>query len=294
MLKTCFYILLAFVLIYRGETLAQEKPKSMGLVVSPAIIDVSLDRGKVSSLYVVVKNTSTEATGFVVSLEGLALGDFASLHDVELIPPEWIKAEQQEFILNPGEVKKIGIVFYPSNDTPPGGYYGTMYIQPVSDLTLFTDEKTASVPKVGVLLLTKIKGKSIQNVVFTGFKIGRVTNNKESIILGFENLGNVHTMPSGNVVVTNLMTKRKLSFPLTPTIIFPNTSKEIDLDTKGKLSAGLYSLAYSDSTKSKSTVSLIIDPTTLLITCVLTIALILLKIYMMNYFMSKRHPRKFQ
>jgi hypothetical protein len=275
-----------------GDALAQEAPKSTGLVVSPAIIDVSLDRGKVYSREIVVKSTSTETVGFVVSVESLVLADFATVSEKEIIPPEWIKAEQQEFILNPGEVRKVNIVFNPSINTPPGGYYGTIYIQPVADLSLFTNDKTTSVPKIGILLLAKIEGKTINNVVFTGFKNKLISNNRETIILGFENLGNVHAMPSGEVVLTNLLTRSQQRLGLAPSLIFPNSSKEIKLSLESRPAQGIYRFTYKNNVGLYSAYILFISKAGILVFVGLTFLLMLFTLYIRKYFMSKRHEEK--
>lgn len=292
MLKFKLLILILSAFVCTSTVLAQDAPKNTGLVVSPAIIEVVLEKGKVYSREVVVKSTSSEATGFVVSIENLILADFASVSDKEIIPPEWIKSEQQEFILNPGEVRKVSIVFSPSSNTPPGGYYGIMYIQPVADFSTFTGEKTSAVPKVGVLLLAKVKGRSVENLVFTGFKNKPISTDREVITLGFENLGNVHSMPSGEVVVKNFITRKVKKLPLNPSIVFPNTSKEINIKMEDKLATGVYTLTYSSNVVTKSMTVLFLEPVMTLVISALTLTMILPTIYVKNYFMSKRRNRK--
>jgi hypothetical protein len=57
----------------------------------------------------------------------------------------------------------------------------------VADSTKLSQAKTTSVPKLGVLLLAKVEGKTISHLVFTGFKNKFITTNKAVLILGFEN-----------------------------------------------------------------------------------------------------------
>jgi hypothetical protein len=260
----------------------------MGLVVSPAVLDVNLDKGKVYTRELLVKNTSSSPTGFVVRIENLALSDFASVSEEEIVPPDWINPDQQEFILNSGEVRKLSIVFSPSLKTPPGGYYGVLYIQPVADISSLARERTTSVPKVGVLLLAKVNGKAIQNTVFTGFNYKSITTNRDSITLGFENLGNVHSMPSGEVLVTNLLSKKQHRLLLPPSIIFPNSSKDIKLKFNSTISQGLYEIEYTNNPKKNTAIVFFVSYAGVLATAFLTFLIIILTLYIRNYFMSKK------
>lgn len=293
MTKSYLFILIMFsVSLLVTTAKAQNTPQSMGLVVSPAVIDVSLERGKIYTRELLVKNTSSSPTGFVVSVEKLILADFASVSEEEIIPPDWINAWQKEFILNPGEVRKLSIIFNPSAKTPPGGYYGVFYIQPVADISHFATEKTTSVPKIGVLLLAQVKGKIIQNTVFTGFNYKFITTNRESITLGFENLGNVHSMPSGEVLITNLLTRRQHKFALTPSLIFPSSSKEVKLKFDDTISQGLYRVEYTSSLKKSAVTVFFVSQLGILITASLTIFIVILTLYIRKYFMSKRHEEE--
>lgn len=293
MTKYYIYILtMLLISVLLPTTRAQDAPQSTGLVVSPAVIDVSLEKGKIYTKEILVKSTSSSPTGFVVGIEKLMLSDFASVSEKEVIPPDWITAGQQEFILNPGEVRKLNIIFNPSADTPPGGYYGILYIQPVADISRFTTEKTSSVPKVGVLLLAKVKGKVIENTVFTGFNYKFITTNRESITLEFENLGNVHSMPSGEVLITNLLTKRQHKFALTPSLIFPNSSKEIKLKFDNTISQGLYRVEYTSSLKKSAVTVFFVSQVGILLATSLTFLVSILTLYIRKYFMSKRHEEK--
>lgn len=293
MTKSYLFILIMFLVSVSVPIVkAQSLPQSMGLVVSPAVIDVSLERGKIYTRELLVKNTSSSPTGFVVSVEKLMLADFASVSEDEIIPPDWINAGQNEFILNPGEVRKLSIIFNPSAKTPPGGYYGVFYIQPVADISHFTTEKTTSVPKIGVLLLAKVKGKIVQNTVFTGFNYKFITTNRESITLEFENLGNVHAMPSGAVVLTNLLTRSQQRLGLAPSLIFPNSSKEIKLSLESRPAQGIYRVTYKNNVGLYSAYILFISKAGILVFVGLTFLLMLFTLYIRKYFMSKRHEEK--
>lgn len=286
----CYIYILMMLLIspLLSMSYAQNPPQNMGLVVSPAVLDVNLDKGKVYTRELLVKNTSSSPTGFVVRIENLALSDFASVSEEEIVPPDWINPDQQEFILNSGEVRKLSIVFSPSLKTPPGGYYGVLYIQPVADISSLARERTTSVPKVGVLLLAKVNGKAIQNTVFTGFNYKSITTNRDSITLGFENLGNVHSMPSGEVLVTNLLSKKQHRLLLPPSIIFPNSSKDIKLKFNSTISQGLYEIEYTNNPKKNTAIVFFVSYAGVLATAFLTFLIIILTLYIRNYFMSKK------
>ena len=288
MFKTYISILFVLIFVCYSNVNAQETSNSLGLAVSPAILDISLDRGEILTKEITLKSTSNTAVGFVVSTEGVVLSDFASISNDEIKPPDWIKNDPKEFILNPGEVRKINVIFSPSNKITPGGYYGTIYIQPVADLTRFVDERTTSVPKVGVLILAKVKGKMVHNLVFTGFRSRFINFSKESIVLSFENLGNVHEMPSGDVKFLNLITGKITNIVLTPSIVFPDSAKNITLQTQSALSAGLYKVMYSTGKTSHVSHILILDNKILLTITVLTICGFIFTLYIINCFINKR------
>lgn len=292
MLKLSIFLLLILVSINNVQ--AQTTSESTGLVVSPAIIELALEKGKVYSRDLIVKSTSTQPTGFVVSIEHLKLADYATVSDQELSPPDWIKPVQQEFILNPGDVRKLSIVFSPAKDTPPGGYYGTLYIQPVADSTKLSQAKTTSVPKLGVLLLAKVEGKTISHLVFTGFKNKFITTNKAVLILGFENLGNVHAMPNGEVIMSNLLTKQQTRLPLPPALIFPNTYKELSLKPEVEINTGIYKISYKSQSETKAVYTVFTSSTSILLSAILTFLLTLVTLYLRRKFILQSRRENYK
>ncbi len=215
--------------------------------VSPAIIEMNLVPKKVNTAEILVYNVNP----FPLPIKASAKNFYAdesipinarSMYDAS----SWIKLEPADFIINPGESKKITVTINMPENAEPGGHYGTIFFQPVTPENP-TDEgkKTYITSRVGVLIFLTAPGDINERLNLTNVQISNFTSfGPNEMNVTFQNPGNIHIIPTGNVTITNLITGKIIFNEQIPSkIVLPQTEKTeiISLITK-KMFPGKYRL----------------------------------------------------
>ncbi|MFM2330852.1 MAG: hypothetical protein RLZZ26_359 [Candidatus Parcubacteria bacterium] len=212
-----FGLLLAITLIPSGA-LAQ----SVGLSVSitPPLFDLTIGPGDTWSSSVKVINTGTSPTTYYSYVADFkATGETGNASFVPLLNEKndptlhayslasWISLSTEPVTVPASGSGQIPFTIHVPAEAEPGGHYAAVLIgtQPsTGSTTAGTQVNIASY--VSSLLFVKIKGDVIENGRIREFSTSQslYQSSNADFTLRFENTGNTHVQPQGNIVIYNM------------------------------------------------------------------------------------------
>lgn len=142
----------------------------------------------------------------------------------------WIELEEDLIILEPGERYEVPITINPPQDADPGGHYAAVFFSTAPPES--GQVRVAS--KIGTLILASVEGEIAQagNISEFIIKSGESVFNRLPVefLARFQNTGNVHLKPTGNVVITNLFgnTSDTLDFNAGMGATLPKTTRKYE------------------------------------------------------------------
>lgn len=205
---TSFVILLGFVF-------AVPKTYAAGVVIEPAFQFVTITASSSSTtreitlinqtdtpheyLLSTVDIKQTDSAGQVAFVDKPQTDSSYALASFLQIPGEVIS-------LQPGENKAIEVVIKDNQSLSPGGHYGAVLVQVVSMGA--TGEEVVVPMLSSVFLVHKVGGERF-HINLKPVDLSRFWSSiPRSIQLSFENQGNVHVIPHGRVVITDVFNRQ--------------------------------------------------------------------------------------
>lgn len=171
---------------------AQISPR---LAVSPHTFELDIFPGETITKKIKLTNKSQVAlpilartTDFTASDEegGMAFDELSQ--DISFASRKWIKIENPNFILNPGETREVYFTIQVPENAEPGGHYAVMLFEPQLPSFYFEENKPRVIPVIGVLFLISIKTFALEPEVEQKLEVVEFSLPKEERILVLENL----------------------------------------------------------------------------------------------------------
>ncbi len=126
--------------------------------ISPIIINITISPGKTYEYDIRVKNLLKSPLPIRASLDNLQSPEDEDGNDTTAISPllSWISLEQKDMIIPANEEKKVHLTVKIPGKVPIGGYYGTIFLEPLIPFGQKKEEEQTVQAKVGVILLANI------------------------------------------------------------------------------------------------------------------------------------------
>ena len=166
MIKKIVLISLIFLFI-SWIAIAQEiKPR---LAVAPHTFEFEVSRGEILENKIKVLNQSelaipmaTRISDFTAAEEtGQMIFDEAS-QDPSFASRFWIKIENPNFILDPGETEEVKFSIEVPENAEPGGKYAVVLFEPQLPSFYFKEGQPRTIPVIGVLFLFSVKVEGLE------------------------------------------------------------------------------------------------------------------------------------
>ncbi len=246
--QICTIASLSIFLFFPVLTFAQS---GQSLSVTPPLFQLSVNPGDVwqSSVKIVnVNDTELVVFAEVVNFEPVGehgQGKFNPiLNETEKTGTlaEWIEVANGPYIIPPQQSKEISFFVDVPDDASPGGHFAAILIgtQPPRDsknkLIVQVSQAVTS------LFFVRIEGDVNEAGGIREFKMkdGFVPEPHAEFLLRFENKGNVHLQPRGDIIITNMWGKERGVIPINHLTHFgnvlPNSIREFDFSWKGESS----------------------------------------------------------
>ncbi len=211
--KIYFLLTLVALLFFGVQTNAQE---SQSLSVTPPLFQLSVLPGDIwqSSIKVVNVN-SYPLTVYAEVVNFAPVGEVGQGRFIPIIKKsddkvtlaEWIEIAGGPYTISPEQTSELSFFVEVPEDAAPGGHYAAILIttQPTpSDTSEALSVQTAQT--VTALFFVRIEGDVNESGSIREFRAidGLLPRPEAEFSLRFENKGNVHLQPKGDIVITNM------------------------------------------------------------------------------------------
>ncbi len=213
----------------------------VSLTASPAILETTGEAGGKASISFQVKNNSETTLPIHMSTrdsrqrDGQPEGLMRSLS-----AKEWVKFTEPDFILQANETKTIEATVLIPENTPSGGHYVDLVVQPLS---LENDDGViATQPELAVQVMAAVSGDTKENLRISldgPSTIIASPSRSNTVSYSITNDGNIHTLYSPSLYISRGGDQQTVSSH--PEIILPGEVKKVTFTVPHPLSAGVYS-----------------------------------------------------
>lgn len=198
--------------------------QSKAVTVTPAIRELTLTAGQKTTAMVELENDGLEAVSLTTEVVNFtAKGetgepDFA-LDSAPTGAATWIEVTNAPIVLGAGEKTEVAVTFDTPANAQPGGYYAAVLFSMSDPAATETPGDVAIESKIAVPFLATVKGSYTQSgkIVTFGLKGNKTTYTSGPVAftpLRYQNTGDIHLKPSGNVVITGMFGKTVKTIPV--------------------------------------------------------------------------------
>lgn len=243
--------------------------QSQALTVTPPLFQISIEPGSVWQSSIKVANSNefpltvyAQVVNFAAEGEG-GKGKFIPVlnkSESQGTFAEWIEISEGPHVIPEGQTGDISFFVDVPHDAAPGGHFAAILIE-----TKPPDDTNAEVFSVGTsqavasLFFARVEGDVIESADIREFSVTeRIVEIPDAeFSLRFENKGNVHVQPRGNIVIKNMWGTERGVIPVNNKThygnVLPGTIRDFRFTWKGEQSVadiGRYSaeamLTYGD------------------------------------------------
>ena len=213
-----FFLLSPFFVFAQGE-----------IIVSPTIIDKKAEARDILEFSVKLKNLKNSKVDIypivndISVIEGRQEFLDPTLMDKSISLARWVRISRGVVELWPGEEKEIPFSVYVNLNAQPGKYYaailvGTRPMERIEGTVIQVSSLVAS------LIMLNIQGKVIEEGRIREFSTEETFYQKPEVkfTVRFENLGNVHVQPQGEIKIYNFFGKERGIIPINQKTDFGN------------------------------------------------------------------------
>ncbi len=203
-----------FLLITLFVFLGLAKAVEATTIFSP-ILEMEVEPGQKQSGLVKVYNETNQDLYLTASIESFVAGNESGQPiyiplDQQKSFLSWFTLAQKEITLKPRQVALIPFTVLVPAEAVPGGYYAVIFWQTAPS----QKGQVGIASKVGTLAFLKVKGEVVEQGELLEFKTKPDRNYFFSLpvnfLIRFENLGNVHLKPTGEIKLTNWLGQTKI------------------------------------------------------------------------------------
>lgn len=223
--------------------------QTQSISVTPPLFQISVDPGGIwKSSVRVINNNPFSLTVFVQPVNFTTRGEageatFAPILDTQDTAgatfAEWVTVNEGPYQIEPEQSKEIEFFIEVPEDAAPGGHFAAILISteppPDGDVIAL---RTSQV--VTALFFARISGDVIEKGNIREFSVPNsfAERPEAAFLLRFENKGNVHLIPRGNISITNMWGKERGIIPINARTHFgnvlPDSIREFAFAWKGE------------------------------------------------------------
>jgi phage pi2 protein 07 len=261
-------LVLSFLLSTFILPLGLQAQESQTLSVSPTLLNMSANPTQEWQSSVRVINTNSYELNVYVDVVNFApqgesgQGMFISADTSDESKDtfaEWIEIENKQLTIAPEQTLQIPFTIKVPEDAPPGGHFVALLIgtRPPQDESGVTKVETSQV--ITSLIFLRVAGDVNESGLIREFKTSSsiLESPEADFILRFENNGNVHLQPQGEIKIFNMWGQERGVVPVNQRTLFgnvlPQSIRAYNFSWKGEWSVsdiGRYTavatLAYGD------------------------------------------------
>lgn len=196
---------------------------SLSVSVTPPLIQLTIGPGETwTSNLKVINSNSYDLSYYTSVVDFIAKGEEGQGTFVPLVEEmrtgpipfslaSWIQIGKEPIAVAAGESANIPFTVHVPQDAEPGGHYAAILVgtQPGDVALSGPSMRIASL--VSSLIFVRIRGEATENGRIREFRALKTLNDTPSadFLLRFENTGNTHVQPQGDIVIYNMWGKKR-------------------------------------------------------------------------------------
>ena len=144
---------------------------SPSLTVAPHTFDIKVKRGEVFKNKIRILNQSDVPIPITIKITDFSAAEDSgqmifdeSVEDKAVASRFWIKIENPNFILDPGETQKVNFQIEVPENAVPGGHYSLVLFEPRFPEYYFKKGQPRVIPMIGVLFLISVEVEGLKKV----------------------------------------------------------------------------------------------------------------------------------
>jgi hypothetical protein len=128
----------------------------------------------------------------------------------------WVKINNGPYIIPPEQTTDIQFMLDVPDDAPPGGHYAAILVSTESAKQEGEELAVKTSQAITSLVFLRVEGEVNENASIREFTVidSLLEKPEAEFSLRFENKGNVHLQPRGDVVITNMWGTQRGSVPI--------------------------------------------------------------------------------
>jgi len=245
---------------------------AFALTITPPLVKINMQPGESWSSSIKIINNNPIATSIYAQTADFKSGEDGGVVFLENNSPEeaaghfllsrWMNINSEAIPMAPFETKEIPVTISIPINAEAGGHYAAVLVgtKPAESKLSGSGIKTASM--LASLFMLNVKGNTIEDGRIRDFFSAQdyYKEPNVSLILRFENTGNVHLQPQGQIVIYNMFGQEKDTIAINQKSDFgnvlPKSTRKWEFNwqgEKGFLASGRYradlALSYGDQAK---------------------------------------------
>jgi hypothetical protein len=154
---------------------------------------------------------------------------------------DWIFAEDQKWIFEPKETKKIALKLKVPKDATVGSHYAGIFFRALPEIQGENFQNVLVGAQLGAYVLLNVDGAVIGGGKINNFQAPVVAKEQTELKVEFENTGNIHYIPHGEIQVKNLLSQKTEKIEVEKHFVFPGKKYAFENNWQGGSVFGIYS-----------------------------------------------------
>lgn len=211
-------------------------PSASAITLIPPTLELGLIPGQPLSTVIKLFNETPETIELYTEARSFTAKDDTGQPDFDFNSESiglstWMNVEEGPIVIESGERYEVSVIINPPINADPGGHYAALFF--TSAAPEEGQVKVAS--KIGTLILASVEGDISEEGSISEFIVEDGQKIFNRLPVGFEsrfnNSGNVHLKPTGNVEISNLFGKTTdtLEFNASKGATLPKTTRKYDI-----------------------------------------------------------------
>lgn len=226
-MMTIFGLAVFFLSLSFSQAFAEEKSQ-IGISVDQSRIVFDAEAPSNENFKLKIKNTSQEEEIIKIRSQDIEINDN---NEIEILDKrndsnglsQWIWINEKELLLKPGGEKDVNFTLNIPNYASSGSHYAFIILQAFPRIDFENKEDVIVSGKIGVHILVNVKGEISGGGVIKNFQSPIFSGKEAQIGVEYENLGNIHYVPHGEMIIKSIFGKEE-KITLEKHFVFPGKS----------------------------------------------------------------------
>lgn len=186
------------------------------LTISPPSIEFTVQPGNQADFVVKLYNETEKKQELFMNATTFTSGSESGIPVYNFDSPKediatWIKLDTAPIVLEPQGRQAVVVSVNVPDNAGPGGHYGIVSFSSVPPTTSAEGKPQVAIAQgIGTLLLVKVEGDIQESATISSFSVTKklYTQLPIDFTAVYQNTGNIHLKPIGNITVTNIFKKQ--------------------------------------------------------------------------------------